>query len=180
LFGEETAQRLWASELKARNVVDALTAIDSREGATVVEKVSQYKQSLEQAYGDESAAYLARHQQEAMNRFLDLSSIQRDLSAMPPKERAENLRAIRKEMGLDDEALKRWDTLDQTRDGRWATGMKYTQEREALTKQYGGAELEQRLGALRASTFGTEAEVIAEEEAAGFFRFTQPRKWGRN
>lgn len=180
LFGKDIAERLWAAELKNQAVADSLRAIDTMEGASLTDKLSTYKQKLKEVHGASADAYLARHQQELMNRFLDLSSIQRELTDLPPAERARSLRTIRKEMGLDEEALQRWDTLDQTRDGRWDAGARYMTERAALAKELSGAELETRLHEVRARYFGTEADVIAQEEAAGFFRFERPRVWGRN
>lgn len=180
LFGKENAEKIWASELKNEAVTDTLATIDAKPDAKLTEKLSTYKQRLQEIYGDQTDAYLERHRQETMNRFLDLSSVQQDLTAMTPQERSQNLRAIRKEMGMDEEALKRWDTLDQTRDARWDVGMKYMAERQALAQQFSGAELEAKLQEVRARYFGTEAEVIAQEEASGFFRFERQRQWGRN
>jgi hypothetical protein len=180
LFGKEDAERIWASELRSQSVADALAALDAKAEATVTEKLSTYKQRLNEIYGEHTEVYLARHRQEMMDRFLDLSSIQQALTEMTPEQRSQHLRTIRKEIGLDDEALKRWDELDQTREVRWEAGARYMAEREALAKQLSGAELEAKLQGLRARYFGAEAEVIAHEEAAGFFRFERPRKWGRN
>ncbi|HEX8821120.1 MAG TPA: hypothetical protein VF794_14420, partial [Archangium sp.] len=86
----------------------------------------------------------------------------------------------REEMGLDDEALKRWDELDKVRDTRWEVGSQYMSEREALAQQYSGAELETKLQELRTRYFADEAGTVAEEEETGFYRFSRPRQWGRN
>jgi hypothetical protein len=180
LFGKETAERIWASELKNQALSDTLAALEAKQDANVAQKLSTYKQRIQEIYGEQTEAYLERHRQETMNRFLDLPSVQKDLTAMAPQERSQSLRTIRKEMGLDDEALKRWDDLDKTRDTRWDAGMKYMAEREALAKQLTGPELETKLQELRARYFGTEAEIIGQEEASGFFRFERPRQWGRN
>ncbi|WP_426754299.1 hypothetical protein [Myxococcus sp. Y35] len=180
LFGKETAQRLWASELKHQALVDALQVIDSRQDLPLSEKLSAYKARLREVYGDEAPAYLARHPQETMNRFLALPSVQRELTDMTPAERARSLWAVRREMGLDDEALRRWDALDQTRDARWEAGLQYMAERATLARTLSGDALEARLREVRARYFGAEADVIAQEEASGLFRFTRPRQWGRN
>ncbi|ADO74425.1 hypothetical protein [Stigmatella aurantiaca] len=180
LFGKDAAERIWASERKNQAMGDSLVALEAMEGANVQEKLSAYKQRLQDVYGEQAPAHLARHQQELMDRFMDLPSIQQELTAMPPERRLESLRAIRQEMGLDEEALKRWDALDRVRDERWEAGARYTAEREALTRQLSGAELEAQLQALRARYFPTEADVIAQEEASGLFRFQQLRQWGRN
>jgi ribosomal protein L29 len=180
LFGKETAERIWASELKNQAVADTIAALDAKQDTNLQQKLSTYKQRLQEIYGEQSEAYLARHQQEVMNRFLDMSSVQKELTAMTPQERSQSLRTIRKEMGLNEEALQRWDSLDQTRDARWEAGARYMEERTALSKQLSGAELEAKLQELRARYFGPEADIIAQEEASGFFRFERPRQWGRN
>ncbi|MBZ4421804.1 hypothetical protein [Myxococcus sp. RHSTA-1-4] len=180
LFGKDVAERLWASELKNQALADTLRTLDTTEGAGLTEKLSAYKQKLQEVHGEAADAYVARHQQELMNRFLDLSSIQRELGAMTPEERSQSLRTVRKEMGLDEEALTRWDTLDRTRDARWDAGARYMAERAALAKELSGEELEARLQEVRARYFGTEADIIAQEEASGFLRFERPRVWGRN
>jgi hypothetical protein len=180
LFGAEAAREIWASELKAQAVTEALAAIDARTDVKLGEKVKLYRDSLQETYGEKTEAFLERHRQEAMNRFLDLNSVQKELSAMKPEERSRSLREIRTCMGLDAEALQRWDVLDRERDGRWDVGAKYMQEREALAKQYSGEALEERLRPVRERHFGAEAETIAGEEQSGFFRFERPRVWGRN
>jgi hypothetical protein len=180
LFGKEAAEKIWAGELRNQAMADSLLAIDAKADADLNQKLSMYKQSLKDIHGDRVEAYLEQHRQESMNRFLDLSSVQSELTAMSAAERSQSLRTIRKEMGLDEEALKRWDELDRTRDMRWQSGAAYMAEREALSKQFSGAELEAKAQALRARFFGSEAEVIAQEEASGFFRFERLRQWGRN
>lgn len=180
LFGKEAAERIWASELKNQALADTLAALDAKQDANLRQKLSAYKQRIQEIYGEQAQAQIARHQQEMMDRFLTLSSVQQELSELPPELRSQNLRAIRQEMGLDEEALKRWDALDQTRDVRWEAGARYMAERQSLAKQFSGAELEAKLQEVRARYFGTEADLIAHEEASGFFRFERPRQWGRN
>ena len=180
LFGKEVAEKIWAGELRNQALADALTSIDALPDASLGDRMSKYKESLAKTYGQDTEAYVKAHQQELMNHFLDLGSVQKQLGALPPAERSENLRTIRKEMGLDDEALQRWDELDKVRDTRWEVGSRYMSEREALAQQHSGAELEQKLQELRSRYFPDEAQTIAEEEESGFYRFTRPRQWGRN
>ncbi|EPX63876.1 hypothetical protein D187_005006 [Cystobacter fuscus DSM 2262] len=180
LFGEDVAERLWAGELRAAAVSDALGAIDALPQASVGERLERYQKSLAQTYGDESPEYVHAHQQELMNRFLDLGSVQRELSAMSPEARARSLREVRQGMGLDEAALERWKELDLRRDTRWELGERYMAERATLAQQASGPELDARLAELRARYFPDEAQTLAEEEASGFFRFNQPRQWGRN
>jgi hypothetical protein len=180
IFGKEVAEKLWAGELRNQSVADALTAINALPDATVSDRMAKYKESLAKTYGQDTEAYMKAHQQELMNHFLDLSSVQKELASLPPAQRSENLRTIREEMGLDDEALKRWDELDKVRDTRWEVGSQYMSEREALAQQYSGAELETKLQELRTRYFADEAGTVAEEEETGFYRFSRPRQWGRN
>jgi hypothetical protein len=180
LFGKELAEQIWASELKNQAVASSLAAIDARSNATISEKLTLYKESLGETYGDKSEVFLERHRHEAMMRFVELQSVQQQLSAMAPEQRSQNLREIRTGMGLDEEALQRWDALDRERDARWAAGAKYMEEREALAKKYSGTALEEQLKPLRERYFGAEAQTIANEEQAGFFRFSRPRVWGRD
>lgn len=179
LFGDEAAQNIWASELKDQAFADALAAVDAQ-GGGLSEKLAQYKESIEDLHQEGSDAFVQRRQQELLDRFLDLESVQKDLSAEEPEERAKSLREIREGLGLSPEAIQRWEILDGERDTRWEAGASYMQEREALAKQLSGADLETRLEELRARYFGPEAETIATEEQSGFFRFTRPRRWGRN
>jgi hypothetical protein len=180
LFGKDVAERLWAAELKNQAVADTLRTLDTMEGAPFTQKLSAYKKKLQEVHGAAADAYLARHQQELMNRFLDLPSIQRELTELSPTERSRSLRTLRKEMGLDGEALQRWDALDQTRDARWDAGTRYMAERAALAKELSGDALEARLQEVRSRYFGAEADIIAQEESSGLLRFERPRQWGRN
>jgi len=180
LFGKEAADEIWASENKNQAVSDTLKEIDALDGKSIGEKVSTYTERLEEIHEENYDNYMEQHRHEVLNRFLSLDSVQADLTAMSAEDRTAALRDIRKGMGLDEAALKRWDTLDQTRDARWEQGKKYMAERAALTTTHSGSELEAKLAELRQRYFGTEAEVIAAEEASGLFRFGGPRKWGQN
>ncbi|MCI0673438.1 MAG: hypothetical protein L0Y64_23550 [Myxococcaceae bacterium] len=179
LWGD-AAKDIWASELQHQAEADALAALDASPGVPLPERVARYKESLASVHGEQAAAYVERHRQEVLNRFLDLGSVQQELAAQSPGERARSLRTIREGLGLDAAALERWDTLDRTRDARWEAGTRYMAEREALAQQYTGAQLERRVAELRQRTFGAEADTVAAEEEAGFFRFSRPRVWGRN
>jgi hypothetical protein len=179
LFGD-AADEIWAAEKKNQAVTDALAAIDASADGTVADRLAQYKESLVEAHQENADTYLQNHRQEALGRFLGLDSVQRELAAMAPADRAAALRNVRKGLGLDGEALGRWDTLDQERDRRWEAGRTYMAARAALAKQYAGDALEVHLQELRERYFGAEAATIAEEEASGFFRFDRARKYGVN
>jgi hypothetical protein len=180
LFGEEAAGEIWASEQKNQALTDALAEIDARPDATVGDRLAQYKESLQETHQESADTYLQTHRQEALGRFLALASVQRELSALSPADRAAALRDVRKGLGLDDAALGRWDALDAERDRRWEAGRQYMAERAALGNRYSGEALEAQLQELRARYFGAEAATIADEEAGGFFRFNGLRRYGLN
>lgn len=180
LFGEAAADEIWASELKHQAITDALAAIDARPDATASDRLASFKESLQETYQETTDTFLQNHRQEALDQFLALPSVQRDLSALPLAGRAAALREVRKGLGLDDAALARWDTLDLERDRRWQIGRTYMTERAALARQYAGDALEAQVQELRARYFGAEAATIANEEASGFFRFDRPRTIGLN
>ncbi len=180
LFGKEAADQIWSSEHKNQAVGDTLREVDALEGTNIREKLSTYTERLEEIYEENYESYLEKHQHEAMNRFLSLDSVQADLSGMSAEERPAALRDIRKGMGLDEAALKRWDTLDEERGARWEKGKKYMAERAMLLEAYSGKELAEKLGELRRRYFGNEADVITAEEESGLFRYGGPRKWGQN
>ncbi len=180
LFGAEDAAEIWASERRNRAVDDALVMIDSADGASVLDKLSMYRDSLSDIYGDELDRFLSQHRHRAMTRFIDLDTVQATLSALPPDSRQDTLRDIRREMGLDETAIERWDELDSTRDQRWANGLEYMAARAELTAAYQGEQLETRLHELRERYFGDQADAIRSEEQSGVFRFERERRWGRN
>jgi hypothetical protein len=109
-----------------------------------------------------------------------LNAVQNDLSSLPAAERRSTYRTIWKEMGFDNQAVQRMDQLEDERDQRWSNGELYEAERKTLTAQYSGGELEAHLGPVRKKLFGNEAEIIKDEEAAGFFRYQRARQYGRN
>ncbi|MEW6526284.1 MAG: hypothetical protein AB1444_06405 [Spirochaetota bacterium] len=176
IFGKD-ADQVWESEKRIEPIYTALDTI--QEGNMPFhEKLSLYKQSIQEAYKSNTDTFVARKQQELMNSFLDVESVQKDLSNMTPQERKESLKEVRKAMGLDSAALQRWEELDTIRDQRWDAGMQYMQQCAELEKKYKGAELEKQLDSLRIKYFGDEAETIKNEEESGYYRFSQPRKYG--
>lgn len=176
IFGQD-ADQVWEAEKRIEPIYNALDTIQESD-MPFNEKLSLYKQSIQEAYKSNTDTFVARKQQELMNSFLDVESVQKDLANMTQQERKENLKEVRKAMGLDSDALQRWEELDQVRDQRWDAGMQYMKERAELEKKYKGAELEKQLDSLRMKYFGDEAETIKNEEESGYYRFSQPRKYG--
>ncbi len=178
-FGEEAAV-IWEMELKAEMVTDSLAELSRQQEASFDEKLDTYQQTLEAVYGDQAEAYQTAYRQKVMGQFLELDSVQADLRAMNDPERAEKLDRFRTRLGLDAAARQRWAELDRRRDRRWEKGRAYMQERQAVLREAGGAGREERLDALRQSYFGSEAEIIKQEEQAGMFRFERKQVYGKN
>jgi hypothetical protein len=179
-FGED-ALTIWEAEVNNDALVDALQRIDDQRSTTFGTKLDTYMAEINRIYSDKAGGFKTQHQQKLMDNFLNLDAVQQDLHEMSILERQENLHNIRKAMGLDEAALKRWDDLDRKRDERWALGREYMKKREALENEYSGVELERRLDDIRQNYFGSEADVIKNEESGGFSRFKdRPRRYGMN
>ncbi|HSW14179.1 MAG TPA: hypothetical protein VLI06_15135 [Solimonas sp.] len=179
LFGKAAAEEIWAAERRSEQMQDSLAALDVVDGRRIEEKLDSYLSTIDSAYGAGSDRLVERRGTELMNRFLDLKSVQSQLTAMPPGERSTALRGIRQRMGMDESALARWDSLDQERDRQWDAGKSYQQEREQIVAQYRGTEQAEQLRKLQEQNFGAEAEIIRSEEASGFYRYAQGRRIGR-
>ncbi|HYB98750.1 MAG TPA: hypothetical protein VEC57_06395 [Candidatus Limnocylindrales bacterium] len=176
LFGED-ADVIWEAARKGEQITDALQTISESTDTSVDEKLDTFLGAIDSAYGDQSHEFIARRQTELMNHFLSVDAVQDDLHALSPEERRQELRDLRARMGLDDAALERWDRLDEMRDSAWETGQRYMEERAELLRR--GGEQTAALAQLRQRMFGAEAEILASEEAAGFFRFDHRRRFGR-
>jgi Fe-S cluster biosynthesis and repair protein YggX len=174
LFGDDNAKEIFAAEIKATTMQNALDEIRDAKGKDLSAKLSYFKDTLKETYGNEAKAYLEHHQQEITNSLLQ--SVQADLKAMPPAQQRHALRTVRSEMGMDKAALERWEALDSERDNRWKAGKEYMTERQKLLSQ--GNQNEAELAALRKKYFGAEAEAIAAEEADGFQRYAGEQRIG--
>lgn len=177
-FGAD-AQEIFAAQLRAERLQDSLAAMGSAEGLSVEQRLAGYMTAVKEVYGDDAGALLETRQNELMNHFLDVESVQSDLRRMPPEERGAALRKVREAMGMDEAALQRWDQLDQHRDEIWTAGQQYMQERQQIASQYDGAERQRRMSELQDQRFGEEADTIRSEEQAGFYRYAHQRRIGR-
>ncbi|MEL7305912.1 MAG: lipase secretion chaperone [Myxococcota bacterium] len=179
-FGTALAAELWASEEESRELAGVLRSIDTKLDGDLQGAIAHYREELTRIHGTATKALSASRQHQSMTRFLELESVQRELSDMSPNVRSKNLRAIRESLGLNPDAIARWEQLDRERDGRWEQGTEYMTERSRLSKRLEGKTLEAELNALRQRVFGDQANVILREEQRGIFRFDRPRRWGLN
>jgi hypothetical protein len=175
LFGDK-AREIWAAEIRLNAISDTLKRIEADQTASLQTKLEMIRTSLRENFRDEYGAAAQNRRQFFLERFLKAS--QAELAVMTPPDRKSALREIRKTMGLDEDALKRWEDLDAERDRRWENGRNYMNERQTLSLQYSGQELDKRLDDLRLKQFGAEAETIKSEEASGYYRFQKNRILG--
>lgn len=178
-FGEK-AEVIWEMELKAERLSQSLEELNLREEARFDEKLKYYLTELDAIYGNQAETYRKVRQQEMMDQFLAVDSVQKDLRQMTPAERQEDLDRFRETMGLDEAARQRWAELDRARDQRWARGREYMRERKRVLRESGGPDRETRLDQLRREYFGTDAGLIKQEERSGLFRFERERVYGKN
>jgi len=175
-FGDQ-AKEIWQAALKNDEFARSLEQLDANSALTLEQKVSDYARLLDRVYAHSDAQIKSRRSQEFSDRFLSLDSVQSSLSEMEPSERYDALRQVRAQLGMDEAAQNRWYELDKKRDERWQTGQQYMQARENLLAH---GDDPAALRDLQLDYFGPEAEIIANEEASGYFRFEEARVYGRN
>lgn len=179
LFGED-AKVIWQAQLKQEKVEAALQQLDTP-GLPLSTKVDRYVQTLVDIYGTDATNPDKSHPVQQMEGLLALNTVQDQLHSLPPERRKEELHHLREALGLDAEAVKRWDELDAERAQRAAAGASYMQERVALAKQYEGEALQVQIQALQNRKFGPEeAQYIRNEEETGFYRYQERQQIGIN
>jgi lipase chaperone LimK len=179
LFGED-ANLIWASELTDRQFRQQLALLDDA-GVPVADKATQYIDLLRQTYGDIVFGNQGYNTTQMIGEFLQMGSVQDELHNAEPDQQREVLRAFRQQMGLDEEALARWEQLDSHRHAHRQTGDLYMTERQRLTATLSGSELTEAIQELQLDLFGEEeARFIRNEEASGVFRFQDRQIIGVN
>ncbi len=180
LFGE-AAGDIWQSELRNYSLGESLKNLDQQPGPTLA-KAEAYTRAIQDTYGEEAARVMERRRQELTDRFLSLASVQQSLHEQAPEKRYKTLRGIRQQLGMEEQALDRWDQLDRSRDDRWARGETYETKRQAIVEKYQpGPEREEALDNLSQDIFGEDmAAIIRDEEAAGYYRYRESRVYGQN
>lgn len=177
-FGAD-AEEIFAAQRSGEQVRDALASLETVQGMTIDQKLATYLDAIHEAYGDDAEFLIQSKQTEVMNSFLSVNAVQTELHAMSAEDREAALREIRRGMGMDEAALERWGELDEQRDEAWDSGQQYMQERERIQSQYEGEEEQRRMQELQEEHFGDEAEIIRNEEEAGFYRYGNRRRFGR-
>lgn len=180
LFGAD-ADRIWMEDIRLDKVSAALDRIRTS-SAPFGSKVDSLVSGLRDAYGDKYRQVDGLVKTTAlMEEFLKLDSVQQDLRRQSAEQRAESLRKLRSDLGMDGAALERWEQLDAQRAQRRTAGEEYMAERARLEKQYAGEALQVQVQGLQNRLFGpAEAEYIRNEEASGYYRFREAQTIGVN
>ena len=178
IFGEEAADEIFAAQKRNEQILGAIETIRNSPNMNIQDKLDHFAKEIKNAYGDQSEKILEKRRMEFTTSFLQ--SVQGDLEKMSDTDRRSSYRSLWQQMGYDNDAVDRLDSLENLRDQRWSDGGKYMKEREEIVGKYSGSERESRLNDLRKSYFKDEADTIREEENAGFFRYSQKRQYGLN
>jgi len=184
LFGRD-AQMIWsgevlASEARKAKMQDALASLEKTGGLSIDQKLDSYRRSLHETYDGTAEAFITKQDVILAKIFFSLDSVQKELNEMSPERRQEEINRLRAKMGFTEQQVETMARRDAENAGRWETGLKYMEQREAVVLQYEGQERERKLSDLRAEYFGDEANTIALEEKDHFYRFKRQHIWGRN
>ncbi|MBK8971600.1 MAG: hypothetical protein IPM37_09620 [Hahellaceae bacterium] len=179
LFGDD-ALIIWQGQLRTEQMQDVVKSLNEATSMPLAEKMDTYFSQLQSIYQDEAPAAISRHRQEVMDHFLTVDAVQQNLHGLSADARHQHLRQLREKVGLDNDALNRWDQLDAERDQRWLKGKDYMQKRNKLAQTLVGAALDDKLQSLQNSEFGEEADIIRNEEASGYFRYEGEQQYGIN
>jgi hypothetical protein len=174
-FGAD-AQDIWAAEKRSQDLGDALASLP--EELAPVARAQQFRHAVEQVYGDDAQSVLAQKRTELINHLLDQPSLQSSLRSMPATQRRETLSEVRAAMGMPEDALQRWQQLDQQRDQIWETGQAYLVQRQELLQQYPN-DAEWHIAELQDALLGHMAVQVRQEEQSGFYRYANARRIGR-
>jgi hypothetical protein len=179
IFGAD-AYKIWSDDLRVITINKVLSALNKVKGASLNDKLSFFEGTIRQEFSADADVYIRNHQQELLEKFLRLDSVQADLSKMQPQERRQSLRAVRRTFGMDETTLAHWDALEKARDERWEKGLMYMKQRQKIMDAVQDVTRLFLLDALRNEYFGKDATLVAGEEKAGYFRFKTKRIYGLN
>ncbi len=187
IFGHE-CDEIWDRELSAGKIADMVARLDGRRDLSAYDKMRAYGSFTKSLYPESSDLSSGKSGDEIMvrnyelaNTFLEMDSVQSELRAMAPDERARFLRQMRLSVGLREDVVTKMAEADAVRDRMWENGPAYNSERSDILSKYDGDERERKLDEARRKYFGENAGLIKfEEDTFKFNRFQFPRRWGRD
>ena len=169
-----------AAEAQEQALRDAILAIGEDDTVTLDARLERYRQAVETARDGAPNAALFATPSMLTEAFLRMPGVQRELAALGPGARSEEIAHIRRELGFAEDQIARMQELDAWREARWQHGRQYMEERARIRATFEGDALADELAHLRERYFAQEAPTLEREEADGFFRFERPRVYGRN
>jgi hypothetical protein len=169
-----------AAEVQEQALRDAILAIGEDSTVTLDARLERYRQAVESARDGAPGAALFANPSMLTEAFLRMPGVQRELAALGPGARSEEIAHIRRELGFAEDQIARMQELDDWREARWQNGRQYMEERARISATFEGDALAEELAHLRERYFAQEAPTLEREEAQGFFRFERPRVFGRN
>ncbi len=175
-FGAD-ADLIWAAEKRSQALEDALELADP--DLSTDARLQHFVSAIDHIYGEQAGALLARHKTELVHNFLSQGPVQSELQGMETADRQRTLNAVRSQLGIDEAALQRWQTLDHLRDDAWDRGQQYMEERAELLATLPAELAQARIDSLREELFGTQANTLKAEENSGFLRYARARRYGR-
>jgi len=179
IFGAD-ADKIWPEDTRPRTINQVLSGLNKVKGSSLTDKLAFLSDTIHQEYASETQSYIKEHSKELLERFIRLESVQADLKTMQPQVRRQNLMAIGRTLGMDQDSLARWEALEKARDERWIKGSQYMKDRQQVIDTVPDALKEMLLSELRQKYFDKDAGRIAGEEKAGYFRYKAKRVYGLN
>ncbi|MDX1451786.1 MAG: hypothetical protein R3183_04445 [Oleiphilaceae bacterium] len=185
LFGAD-ADRIWREELNAKAerqaaVQRSVQLLNTSYDTDMYERAFLLKSAFEEGLAGTPQEAVLDSKGVMAQVFFGFDAVQKELEAMPPEARQEEINTIRRHLGFDEQSIAELAAEDAIKNKRWENGKAYMAAREQLMAQYNGQAPEKALDELRTKFFGNEAFTIKrEEEDLGFFRYTRPRVYGRN
>ncbi len=181
---EDNADEVWPADSKNDEIRDTLSILKASYDTSIDEKLNLYQHSLENNYSgseENTDNLILDKKYNYMAAFLNMDSVQENLTQMTSDERTATLRKIRQTMGYPEEYLEKLEKRDAYHENRWQNGLNYMQVREQILLEYENSDdLEERMDGLRESYFMDEAPTIKSEEESNFFRYERRRVYGRN
>lgn len=183
IFGE-LANDIWdraESELerKAETFQRELAKLNEAHGQSLQELAYQLQTTVEELYGNDMT-YQLTGSGALGNTLFRMESVQSRLANMPDEERQQAINDLRRQLGYPEDAIEKLAEQDQERARKWEQGNAYMSEREQLTSNLSGEQLDTALEELRKEYFGNTSITIRKEEEDGFYRFERKRLYGIN
>ena len=183
IFGE-LANDIWdraESELeqKAETFQRELAKLDQAHGQSLQELAYQLQSTVEELYGNDMT-YRLTGSGALGDTLFRMDSVQSQLADLPAEERQQAINDLRRQLGYPEDAIEKLAEQDQERARKWEQGNAYMSERDQLTSNLSGEQLDQALEDLRQEYFGNTSITIRKEEEDGFYRFERKRYYGIN